>query len=194
MKCPQCSTEFNDQKSNMTYLGEDIDGDWFIKQFVCPNPECKRLILFLEVGRSGIHCWGLGQANKSTLIHPKGFNTPQLPPEVPPASSEQFYEACSVLPYSPRASAALSRMCLQNLLRQVAGVQPGKLKDELQQIIESGKLSSTIVQSIHDLYSNSSFLNSENQDCSILHPADQVEASLYINVLYQLFEYYFLFH
>lgn len=192
MKCPQCSSEIADDKSNVTYLGEDIDGDWFIKQFVCPNPECKRLILFLEVGRAGIHCWGLGQASKSILIYPKGFDTPQLPPEVPPAYSEQFYEACSVLRYSPRASAALSRICLQNLLRQIAGVQPGKLKDELQQILESGKLSSTIIQDINALYSISSFLNSDNQDCSIIHPADLAEANLYIKVLNQLFKYYFL--
>lgn len=192
MKCPHCSAETSVEDSNTTYLGEDIDGDWFIKQYKCHNPECKRLILYLEVGHAGIHCWGLGQAGKSVLIHPEGLDIPKLPPEVPPVFSEQFYEAFFVLKYSPRASVALSRMCLQYLLRQVARVNPGKLGNEVQQVLDSGKLPASIVQYINNLQANSSFFRLENQDCNVIHSADSLEAELYIKVLSQLFEYYFL--
>ena len=47
---------------------------------------------------------------------------------------EDYKEACLVLSDSPKASAALSRRCLQNLLRGAAGVKPGDLSIEIQQV------------------------------------------------------------
>jgi len=53
-----------------------------------------------------------------------------------------------VLPDSPKASAALSHRCLQNLLREKAGVKPGNLANEIQQVIDSGRLPSHLSDSI----------------------------------------------
>jgi hypothetical protein len=39
-----------------------------------------------------------------------------VPPDVPPEVSEDYVEACNVLPVSAKASAALSRRCLQVML------------------------------------------------------------------------------
>jgi hypothetical protein len=49
---------------------------------------------------------------------------------------------------SPKASAALGRRCLQHLLREAAKVKPGNLADEIQQVIDSGKLPSDLAESI----------------------------------------------
>lgn len=38
-------------------------------------------------------------------------------PEVEPQFAEDYNEACLVLPFSPKASVALSRRCLQNIIR-----------------------------------------------------------------------------
>ncbi|MHB8409768.1 MAG: DUF4145 domain-containing protein [Acidiferrobacterales bacterium] len=52
------------------------------------------------------------------MIFPKGSGRAPAPPEVPEAIAADFNEACLVLGDSPKASAALSRRCLQHLLRE----------------------------------------------------------------------------
>ena len=52
------------------------------------------------------------------LVRPKGISRAPLPPEVPSEFTKDYQEACLVLTDSPKASAALSRRCLQNLLRE----------------------------------------------------------------------------
>ena len=49
---------------------------------------------------------------------------------------------------SPKASAALSRSCLQNLLRDHAHVKPGNLDREIQQLLDSSKLPSHLADAI----------------------------------------------
>ena len=41
-----------------------------------------------------------------------------MPPEVPKAIATDYVEACLVLPFSAKASAALSRRCLQTMLNE----------------------------------------------------------------------------
>ena len=49
-------------------------------------------------------------------VYPIGANRGPVPPEVPPEIARDYVEACNVLPISAKASAALSRRCLQNML------------------------------------------------------------------------------
>lgn len=89
----------------------------------------------------------LGQVKQRVLVYPRGTPRP-LPPEVPREYAEDYKEACLVLPDSPKASAALSRRCLQNLLRSVAKVTPGKLANEIQEVVDSKTLPSHLAESI----------------------------------------------
>ena len=50
---------------------------------------------------------------------------------------------------SPKASAALSRRCLQNLLRDHAHVKPGNLDNEIQQLLDYSKLPSHLAEAIY---------------------------------------------
>ncbi|RWB77960.1 MAG: DUF4145 domain-containing protein [Mesorhizobium sp.] len=52
-----------------------------------------------------------------TLILPRAASRNPVPPEVPRTIAADYLEACNVLPISPKASAALSRRCLQAMLR-----------------------------------------------------------------------------
>lgn len=71
------------------------------------------------------------------LVKPRASMRPPCPPEVDNDKIvEDYKEACLVLPDSPKASAALSRRCLQNLLRKKAKVKPDKLYKEIQEAIE----------------------------------------------------------
>jgi hypothetical protein len=51
-------------------------------------------------------------------IYPVGTNRGPIPPEVPEHIARDYSEACRVLPSSAKASAALSRRCLQTILHE----------------------------------------------------------------------------
>lgn len=51
-------------------------------------------------------------------IYPVSGNRGPVPPEVPAHIGGDYVEACRVLPFSPKASAALSRRCLQTILHE----------------------------------------------------------------------------
>ena len=54
--------------------------------------------------------------NEWTQFYPLGTSRPPVPKEVPPDIARDYNEAAKVLELSPKASAALSRRCLQSIL------------------------------------------------------------------------------
>jgi len=195
MKCPHCLVEFHDDPK-ITRLGQDVDGDWVIVTQKCPNPSCKRFIFNLLNGEgatiNGI--WNIVKAKKIILVHPKGLNRPPIPEEVPNEYGEDYREACLVLTESPKASAALSRRCLQHLLRDIAKVKPGNLVDEIQEVIDNGKLPSHLVESIDAIRNIGNFAAHpiKSQKTGEIVPVEPGEAEWNLDVLDSLFDFYFV--
>src|SRR3990172_1670442 len=111
MKCLHCLVEFHDERK-VTHINQDADGHWGI--FRCDCPACKRMNLFLvngEYKHFQSEGWRFTPIFSEIPIRPKGSNRPPPPLEVPPHISEDYIEACLVLPDSAKASAALSRRC-----------------------------------------------------------------------------------
>lgn len=67
-------------------------------------------------------------------IHPIGANRGPVPAEVPEQIARDYIEACNVLPISAKASAALSRRCLQNMVH-AAGYRDRDLAREIDQLL-----------------------------------------------------------
>ncbi len=81
-----------------------------------------------------------------TFIRPLSRNRSISLDIVPINIAQDYKEACAVLLYSPKASAALSCRCLQNILRDTANVKPSNLSKEIQEVIDSDKLPSHLVR------------------------------------------------
>lgn len=77
------------------------------------------------------------------VVFPRSFNRP-LAPEVPPSLSGDYRESAAVLDVSPKASAALSRRCLQNTIRQVTHIQRPNLVDEIEELSGTGLISARL--------------------------------------------------
>jgi hypothetical protein len=69
--------------------------------------------------------------------------------EVTDPYRQDFVEASTVLPFSSKASAALSRRCLQPILKDKAGVDDKDLFDQFEEIAGSGKVPSHIAADLH---------------------------------------------
>jgi len=119
MKCPHCTIHFHDNWSvewfyrQTNILKENYRDDayffWMYRSAICP--ECMEITI--QIAR------GNGEKNKVgewSQVHPIGANRGPVPQDVPNEIAQDYIEACNVLPISAKASAALSRRCLQNVL------------------------------------------------------------------------------
>ena len=196
MKCPHCTVEIH-AEAMWVYLGKDAEGLWCIEQYLCPNPDCNKLIFYLVRGSERVNLngrfGGFHEIQKRFLVNPKGSNRPPVPPQVPQKLADDYVEACIVLPDSPKASAALSRRCLQNLLREVAKVKPGNLADEIQQVIDSG-IPSYLVEVIDAVRNIGNFAAHpfKSKKSGEILPVEPTEAEWNLDVLEALFDFYFV--
>lgn len=204
MKCPHCLVDFHDAQTRWSVsLAGDIDGIWFVERLTCPA--CKRFVVTLKNGRvtPGTNIGVEGTVNvhnvqlagtRSLMVWPKGVSRAPVPLEVPAGIVEDYKEACLVLSDSPKASAALSRRCLQNLLRQAAGVKPGDLSGEIQQVLDGGKLPGPIADNIDAVRNIGNFAAHPNKSQSTgeVLPVEPEEAEWNLDVLESLFDFYYV--
>src|SRR3972149_5285400 len=147
MKCPHCLESFHDFYEVIP-VGNDADGNWGVVSRRCLW--CERVVLFLvneKIGSIGGRAM-LESVKGERLIYPRTTSRVPLPKEVPEEFAEIYREACIVLPDSPKASSALSRRCLQHLLREKAHIKQSNLTNEIQEVIDGGSLPPYIVEAV----------------------------------------------
>ena len=198
MKCPHCRVEFRADLST-DYIGSDVDGHWAIISMKCPNEKCDRLILQLVNGEASftankMRFIAMETIEKQFFVYPKTSSRPPCPSEVPLKYSVDYGESCLVLSDSPKASAALSRRCLQNMLRDVAGVKPSTLNDEIEEILNRGNLPSHIADSIDGVRNIGNFAAHpiKSRETGEILDVEPGEAEWNLDVLESLFDFYFV--
>jgi len=128
------------------------------------------------------------------MVRPKGPNRSPILSEVPSTIAQDYKEACLVLHDSPKASAALSRRCLQSLLRETAGVRPGDLSEEIQQILDAKSLPGYLADDLDAVRNIGNFAAHPNKSKSTgeLSDVEPGEADWTLNILEGLFDFYFV--
>ena len=193
MKCPHCLESFHDFYEVIP-VGNDASGDWGVISRKCPS--CERVVLVLGSGKigsiGGRHI--LEYIKDERLIYPRAPSRVPLSKEVPDEFAREYREACTVLADSPKASAALSRRCLQRLFRGKANIKPSNLANEIQEVIDSGSLPPYIAESINDVRNIGNFaahpIKSERPGEIV--DVEPGEADWNLDVLEALFNFYFV--
>lgn len=194
MKCPHCQVEIHGNPVTIPF-GSDPDGQWGVVQHMCPA--CKKIIIFLVCAR-GFNGSGAGNfvidPRKTILAYPRAATRPSPPPDVPAEFAEDYTEASLVLADSPKASAALSRRCVQHLLREKAGVKPSDLAKEIDQVISSGVLPSHLSEAVDAVRNIGNFAAHPIKSTSTgeVVPVEPGEAEWNLDVLDGLFDFYFV--
>ena len=106
---------------------------------VCPNEDCKRITLWVEQ-----HIL-LGQKEQVWRLLPPA-QMKVLPRYIPKAIVQDYEEACQIIEASPKASAALTRRCLQGMIRDFWGIVKPRLIDEVKAL--EGKVDPSTWQAI----------------------------------------------
>ncbi|MBB5055408.1 hypothetical protein HDF16_000077 [Granulicella aggregans] len=127
------------------------------------------------------------------MVWPRGGGR-QCPPQVPHSLREDFEEAAQVLEISPKASAALSRRCLQHLLREYAKVKKSNLAKEIEEIVASNVLSSHLAAQLAAVRNIGNFAAhpQKEQSTGVILPVEPHEAEWNLDVLEELFDHYFV--
>ena len=86
----------------------------------CPNPTCKKLTLTMRLGTGGYSAsggaWQINKVVQQWNLLPESSAKPQ-PDYIPEPLRNDYIEACRIAGLSPKASATLSRRCLQGMIR-----------------------------------------------------------------------------
>ena len=149
-KCPYCPVTFpltNDtyRKSSLSRYGNSsaspYDSQICIVFFECPS-----------CGKISISVHGEGKDVKSinTFIQPMSLAT-QFPNYVPQQIRSDYEEAYSIVSLSPKASATLSRRCIQSMIRDFWGIKKSKLVDEIVALAENDKVPAEQRKILHAL-------------------------------------------
>jgi hypothetical protein len=131
---------------------------------------------------------------QSYLVRPKISGRPPVPPEVTKKYADDYKESCLVIADSPKASAALSRRCLQHLLRGEAKVKHQDLYNEIQEVIDRATLPSHIADSLDAVRRIGNFAAHPTKNLSTgeIVPVEPREAEWNLDVLESLFDFYFV--
>lgn len=206
MKCPHCNSEFAE---GFTYnavvqypkatsrTGQPLAPPiaWFAEAQRCPA--CHDTIIYLYR-----HDWTSERQNMPPqswlvahqfLAHPRSGSRP-LPQEVLSPYRDDFSEACRVLADSPKASAALSRRCLQAVLRDKAATKKKDLADQIDEVIASGNVPPHIQGELDAVRVIGNFAAHPTKSTATgeIIDVEPGEAEWNLDVLESLFEFYFV--
>jgi hypothetical protein len=114
------------------------------ESIVCANAECRQLTFTLGLGE--LEGWNDGQPVISEFVGcwqllPASSAKPQ-PDYIPEALRGDYEEACAIRDASPKASATITRRCIQGIIRDFCGINKRRLIDEineLRRVVDAGQ-------------------------------------------------------
>jgi Domain of unknown function (DUF4145) len=184
MKCPHCLEGFHDTWNHSDF-GTDADGNW--RQLWTTCPACKRYTvkLFTHGGEIG---------TVTRVVYPKGISRSPLSPDVPDKFAEDYREACLVFADSPKASAALSRRCLQLIIREHVGIKKRTLADEIDALLELKTLPSHLADALDGVRHIGNFAAHPEKSTNTgeIVAVEPGEAEWLLDTLEGLFDFYFV--
>lgn len=189
--CPHCGqpttmTDSDARSEYVDYCLKSAEGDTCIRviAYRCPSPECNKLTIICQWRKvqsrlmdgsiqhtlDGIH-WCLVPESRAKV----------LPDYIPAAIIADYTEACRICELSPKASATLSRRCLQGMIRGFFGVTKRTLKDEIEAIQE--KIDPLTWQAIDGVRSIGNIGAHMEKDIDLIVDVDPNEATKLIELI-----------
>lgn len=190
--CPHCQRHVTITNTisgeNTVLYHENADGRHTLATafIVCPNPECKKYTLEAQLHESTRAPGGekLGKTVKHWRLVPPS-NAKVFPNYIPQPLIDDYTEACLIKEHSPKASATLSRRCLQGIIRDFWGVKPGRLVDEIEAIKDkTDHLTWEAIDAVRKVGNIGAHME---KDINLIIDVDPNEAELLINLIETLF-------
>ena len=196
MKCPHCSTDFHDDWHTRPFFWNSNTqvrtkhGEWRYRATTCSK--CKDVVIeiarFAHDGR---------QLDDWRMTYPVGANRGPVPTEVPQNIASDYVEACNVLPISSKASAALSRRCLQSILHE-QGYRARDLNTEINLLLKEPDPTKAIPRRLRDTidsvrnFGNFSAHPIDDKTALQIIDVEPQEAEWCLEILEESFEHFYV--
>lgn len=189
MKCPHCLYAITPNIEAFSIARHKHDS-WDAQAFVCPN--CvKQVIILVRSQLSGSRWVPIDHR----FVFPKAITSQPLPSEVDDVVVISDYnEASLVLADSPKSSAALTRRCLQYILRDKVGTKTKDLADQIQEVIDKKLLPSEISEGLDAVRSIGNFAahTQKSKATGEIVDVEPHEAEWNLEILYDLIDYVYV--
>jgi hypothetical protein len=139
-QCPFCGNNTTVTPQNTSAGSFNFnDGNKFdcqlmvsFRSIVCPNPECREVVLNAVFGKAipTSSSYSISEVIDKWALRPSSLAL-VFPEYVPGPIRQDYEEACKIRDLSPKASATLSRRCLQGIIRDFKGIVKKRLVDEI---------------------------------------------------------------
>jgi Domain of unknown function (DUF4145) len=190
VNCPHCQKEFHSEsfETAISYKKNCLPGPgagvWIALADRCPA--CDGSIIHLAVNCPA------GRRQEYRLVYPKALPRKTPSPIVPEQFGRDFREACLVLADSPKASAALSRRCLQHVLKEAGRTTKKDLVQQIEEVLP------TLPPGLRDLIDavrvvgNFAAHPTKSTHTGEIIEVEPGEAELLLDVLEMAFDFYFV--
>lgn len=168
-----------------------------IEALRCLNLECNKPTIFANFGT--VTAFPSGRIEDvsgnvfSDRIYPRSLAKPQ-PVYIPNQIQSDYFEACLIANLSPKASATLSRRCIQGIIRDFAQISGKTLYQEIETLkssIEDGtadrSISEESVEALHAVRGIGNIGAHMEADVNNIIDVDPDEATVLIELIEQLF-------
>ena len=202
MKCPHCATAIHfeeyDVSETFEYSNKDKSRNPGVNGFDIAHgfcPACEELIVMFREGHLAKDDFGKQglEVQETNILYPK-FSSRPVEPEVPGNYRQDFGEATGVLGISPKASAAISRRMLQNILRDDLGVTSSSLSKEIDEFISQKGVPSHLSGAVDAVRNVGNFAAHPLKDTNTgeIVDVEPEEAEWLLDVLEALFDFAFV--
>ena len=165
--------------------------------YACPNPTCQELAISVywhELADIRYEQVFTREALRKRLgmwrLRPESSAKPQ-PDYIPPQIVEDYYEACRIRDLSPKASATLSRRCLQGMIRHFWDVKDKKnLYEEIEAIKE--KVDTATWEAIDTVRGVGNIGAHMEKDVDLIVSVEPGEAQLLLELIETLFDEWYV--
>lgn len=198
-RCPYCDQiatllDSNTSSDTHTFNLGNKDGNLALgtKVIVCPNSTCKQYTISASLQSYESRASGrvlTGKPHNTWKLRPASTAKP-LPEYIPRAIQDDYYEACLIADLSPKASATLSRRCLQGMIRNFFGVSDKTLWAEIQAIKD--KVDPTTWEAIDAVRSIGNIGAHMEADIDLIVDVDPGEAALLIGLIETLIDEWYV--
>lgn len=199
--CPYCNRDviITDENSSEFSNGWNVhnkDGDlcMITRVIVCPNPTCREYVIRALLYKAQYHSptdeWRpVGDRLIEWSLRPQS-SARVFPSYIPVPILVDYVEACAIRELSPKASATLSRRCLQGIIRDYWGVSKPKLVDEIAAI--ETKVDPLTWKAIDAVRGVGNIGAHMEKDINLIIDVDPDEAALLIGLLEVLFRDWYI--
>jgi Domain of unknown function (DUF4145) len=207
--CPYCghaqvlsSERFDDDTNGLPVEGAEHNEKYSLRVIatVCANSECRKLSLgaVLQIGFIDAHGLAFPVPTKSWTLLPASSAKPQ-PDFIPKAIRDDYQEACAIRDLSPKASATITRRCLQGMIRDFCKISKPKLIHEIEELrkqVDSGHAPAGVLPDSVDAIDHVRKIGNigahMEADINVIVDVDPNEAQALIELVETLFEEWYI--